>query len=222
MSRKLLKVLILAAMLSSALLSAASSAPASIWTSNGSAGGTGFTATAGTTKLTLSGISAGINCTTTSTTGVLYGPTGIVGVNATSDETLTFAGCRAGGLGATAVACCGFLRRIPSGIGRGVGAVAHVARATGSAVYHVTVAAISNCTIVVSASGGSGAFFWNVEYHSGASTVSASGQSITASWTSCGTLFGSASGSAAATFSNSSGGDPVFTVTSAFVPVITL
>jgi hypothetical protein len=56
----------------------------------------------------------------------------------------------------------------------------------------------------------------------GRKIVIIAGQAITSSWSSCGTLFGPASGSAATTFSDSTEAALVYTVTAAFGPGIAI
>jgi hypothetical protein len=224
MSRKLLKVLILAAMLSSALLSAASSAPAAVWNSNGSAGGTGFTATAPAMKLTMTGVSAGINCTTTSFTGRLYGPSGTVGTNRVADMVPTFSGCRAGGFTASAsAACCGWQWWVNT-YNSAVRAVSGAIDAAVATIVSWFVPSISGCVIDVRPTNGTGSAVVTLTYNDGTGTwtIDVTGQAVTVTWSSCGTLFGTAAGSASGTLSNASGGALAIRTTSAFVPNVTI
>jgi hypothetical protein len=221
MSRKMSKILILAAMVVTALASA-SSASATVWNSNGSGGGTGFTATAPASRLTLSGVSAGINCTGTSATGLLFGPTGDVVRDSPAAATLAFSGCRAGGF--TSTASCGSLGiwwwiwgyTFPRGFYHLHGHLVIICT--------FTVPSIPNCRITVSPTNGINTALADDTYDNSTAkvTVNATGQAITSTWSSCGTLFGSASGSAATTFSDSTGAALVYTVTSAFRPSITI
>jgi hypothetical protein len=221
MSKKMTKILILAAMVVTALASA-SSASATTWNSNGSGGGTGFTGTAPASKLTLSGVSAGINCTTTSATGSLFGPTGDVVRDSPASVSLAFSTCRAGGF--TANVSCG-----SSGIWLWIfGYVPFIGRyhfhAHLSVICTITVPSISGCTVRVSPTNGINTALADGTYDNstGRLTVSNTGQAITSVWSSCGTLFGSASGSAASTFTDSTGASLVYTVTSAFRPNVTI
>jgi hypothetical protein len=225
MSRKMLKVLILGAMVVSALVSA-SQASAATWNSNGSgrpgSGGTAFNGTAPASKLTLSGVAAGINCTTTTNSGLLYGPTGTVGTDRVADVSLAFSTCRAGGF--TATVSCTALDTSLWANSYAAPVITGVVNANGSSVCTVTVPSISGCRIDVAPAGGIGSALASGTYNNttGQLTVNATGQAITSTWSSCGTLFGSASGSAASTFTNASGGALVFTVTSTFRPSVTI
>lgn len=221
MSKKMFKILILAAMVVTALASA-SSASATVWNSNGSGGGTGFTGTAPASKLTLSGVAAGINCTTTTATGSLFGPTGDVVRDSPASATLGFSGCRAGGFSASV--SCGsagiwfwiFGYTFPRGFYH---FHAHLV-----IICTITVPSISGCRITVSPTNGINTALADGNYDNSTSrlTVNATGQAITSTWSSCGTLFGSASGSAASTFSDSTGASLVYTITSAFRPSVTI
>jgi hypothetical protein len=53
-------------------------------------------------------------------------------------------------------------------------------------------------------------------------TADLTGQRVTASWTGCGTLFGTASGSNTAKLTDSVGNPLVYTATSAFIPNVTI
>jgi hypothetical protein len=222
MSRKMLKVLILGAMVVSALASA-TSASAAVWRSNGTAPpGTPFTATAAASKLTISGASAGINCATTSATGWLYGPSGTVGVDKVADITLFFSNCRAGGFNAT-VSCPTHSVSLWA-LSYAAPVLSGEIRANTDPICTVTVASISGCTIDVGPTGGIGSVVARATYNNTTSrlTVSNTGQALTATWRSCGTLFGPVSGSGAALFTDSTGASLVYTVTSAFKPVVTI
>jgi hypothetical protein len=221
MSKKLTKILILAAMVVTALASA-SSASATVWNSNGSGGGTGFTGTAGASKLTLTGVAAGINCTTSTATGSLFGPTGDVVRDSPASATLGFSTCRAGGFTAT-VSCGGggiwfwiFGYTAPRGF--------YHFHAHLSIICTITVPSISGCRVDVSPANGINTALADGSYDNtaGRLTVNATGQALTSTWSSCGTLFGSASGSAASTFTDSTGGSLVYTTTSAFRPSVTI
>jgi hypothetical protein len=211
------KILILAAMAMTALLSA-SSASAATWSSNGSVAGTGFTATAPASKLTVTGVAAGFSCATTTATGALFGPTGTNGVDRVADVTPAFSTCRASGFTMT-VSCAA----------RGLGwwvtsyvspVVVGTLNAAANPICTLTVPSIVGCTIRLTATGGVGTRAFGVSYDdsAGVMTVSTSGQSLAATWSSCGTLLGSASGTAAATLTDSSGAALVYRITSAFVP----
>jgi hypothetical protein len=222
MSRKMLKVLILGAMVVSALASA-SSASAAVWRSNGTASpGRPFTATAAASKLAITGASAGINCTTTTATGQLYGPTGTVGVDKVADLSLSFSGCRAGGFNAT-VSC--------PALSVSLWALSYTApvlfgeiQANADPICTITVASISGCTVDVGPTTGVGGVVARGSYNNTTRklTVDVSPQALTATWRSCGTLFGAASGSGAAQFTDSAGAALVYTVTSVFVPNVTI
>jgi hypothetical protein len=215
------KILVLIAMATTALMSA-SSASATVWNSNGSAGGTGFTATAPASKLVLTGIAAGMNCTTTSATGVLYGPSGTVGVNKVADLTPAFNACRAGGFTMNVSCRTNALAWWVTGYTAPV--VSGSLNASMTPLCTMTVPSISGCTINVSPTNGVNSGVVNVSYDDTTArmTIAASGQALTATWSSCGTLFGSASGSARGTYTDSTGASLVYSITSTFRPNVTL
>jgi hypothetical protein len=215
------KAFMLAALALTALMSA-SSASATTWTSNGSATGTGFTATSAAIKFTLSGVAAGINCTTSGLTGSLYGPTGIVGTGRTADVTLAISGCRAGSFSWNVTCTPRALQWLVTSYNAPI--VSGWWRAAAVPFCTVTIPSIAGCTINFAATAGIGAAIGNVSYNdtTAAMTLATSGQAITATWSSCGTTFGTASGSAAATFTNTAGAALVYRVTSAFVPNVTI
>jgi hypothetical protein len=109
MSHALLKLAVLVAAITSTL-TLASSASATNWTSNGTAGGAAFTATAPAAKLIINSPSAPATiCTNVSETGALFGPTGPINTGPWvhgADVHLIFASCTIAGL--TATVQCGF------------------------------------------------------------------------------------------------------------------
>jgi hypothetical protein len=222
MTGKMLKALILGAVALSALAGAAS-ASATTWASNGSAAGTSFTANAPASKFAISGVTSSFVCTTTSASGKLYGPSGPLTARVAS-LTLRFSGCVAGGI--TETYSC-------TTDGTELYAVSYAApiltgelRAAASPICTVTIPSISGCTVTYAATNGIGTTWGNVTYDNTRGTLKLStvGQQLTARWSSCGTLFGSASGSAAATLGSNATppGDLTYTATAAFVPNITI
>jgi hypothetical protein len=223
MSRKLSKIFILAALAVTAL-SSAPSASAVTWSSNGSAyPGTSFNASASGTKVTLTGVSAGINCTWSDLSlSRLYGPTGAVGTNRVADLSPSFTTCRAGGFSATA-SC--FANSVSFWITSYAAPVAsgHFEGNIGT-VCTIYVPSLMNCTVTISPTFGTGSSVATGTYHdsAGTFTVSTSGQALTSTWSACGTLFGSASGSAASTLTSSSGSALQYRVWTSFVPNMTI
>lgn len=196
-------------------------ASATTWSSNGSASGTAFTATAPASKFTISGVSAGISCTTTTATGKLYGPTGAL-TTPVGNLTLGFTSCRSGGF--TYIASC-------TTDGIALNAVSYAAPTltgtfSGAAmpICRILLPWISGCVVTIEPTNGIGSVFANVTYNNttGTLAVSRTGQQLTATWSACSTWFGSASGSSPVTLTDSSGADLVYSVTSAFVPNITI
>jgi hypothetical protein len=219
-SGTLSKLLLLGALALSTLAGSAATASAVTWNSNGTASGTPFTATAPTARFVLSGISAGVTCTRPSATGLLYGPTGTVGTNQVADLSLSFTGCVTGGLSA-AVRCAAndvglWVTSYSSPIARGT------LNAAASSVCTVLVPSVLNCTLLVNPTNGAGTPILSTTYTNAAGTLvfSTTGQALTGSWSNCGTLFGSSSGSAAITFG--AGTTNTYTITSPFVPNVTI
>jgi hypothetical protein len=212
MSRKMFKVLVLGAMVVSALVSASS---ASAWTSNGPLS---FTATAPASRLALTGVSAGINCTTTTSTGRLLGPSGTGKV---ADLSLAFSTCRAGGFTAN-VSCPASSVNLTPTLISGSRVTGDVVDNT-STICTITVPSISGCTVTVTPANGIGSVVvrsGSYDDVTGILNVPTGTQALTAAWTSCGTLFGSASGSTAATFADSTGAALNYRVTSSPIPNI--
>jgi hypothetical protein len=201
MSTKLLKVLILGATVVSALASASS---ASAWTTNGPGN---FTATTGAARLTASPGPV-INCSgPNNATGTLNAKSGAGSGLGLSTVTLTFAGCTVSGLPVTVVCS-------PPAEFNGTSYSAPVTTGTLSGIRCVF--SIPNCTVTMT--GTVGATYNNTTFKI---TILSAGQSLayTASGSSCSALGFGASG--VATLTNSSGGNLVYTVTSAFKPNIT-
>jgi hypothetical protein len=92
-----------------------------------------------------------------------------------------------------------------------------------SQICKVDVPSISGCTILVSPTGGTFSTILRITYSNTTGTfdVATTGQALSASWSSCGSLFGSASSPSpvAATYTNASGGDLLYTVTSPAPPL---
>jgi hypothetical protein len=206
------------------VLAFASSASAATWHSNGVAAGTPFSLFGASSSINPGGgVLTPIRCTP-SATGLLYGPSGTVGVNRAADLSLAFVTCRAGGF--TASVSCG-----ANSVSFWVNSYSSSAReaygqlnASASSICTVTVPAISGCTLTLSPSGGWGSRVANATYRdvSGVLDIIDTGQFFTSTWSSCGTLWGSASGSSATTLTNAGGVDLQLSVSSAFVPNITI
>lgn len=220
MSRKMLMTLLLGVMALSAFVSVAP-ASATTWSSNGSASGTAFTATAPASKFTISGVSAGFGCTSTRATGKLYGPTGAL-TSPVANLTLAFTGCIMGGF--TWTASC-------TADGLALNAASYAAptltgnlSAASARICTFTLPSLPGCTLVFSPTNGIAQAVAHTTYNNtaGTLTVSSTGQALTASWSGCSTWFGSSSGSAAATLTDNTGANLVLRATSAFVPNITI
>jgi hypothetical protein len=225
MARRLVTMLVLAAALAGWAASATPSASAVTWTSNGSAGGTAFTATSPAAKFTVNSSPAvAISCSNSSMTGVEYGP----GPNALTvkwqDMTPAFSSCTAAGLAASitcgASAWAAFAASVTSG---GVTSVSLKAAAGASFFCSVTIPSLPGCTITFGASGGAGAAFAAASYDNAlkALAVLATSQTIFASWTSGCTMFSPRPGSASASLTTWAGASLLFTLTSAFKSFLT-
>jgi hypothetical protein len=190
------------------------------WNSTGSAAGTAFTASGPASKLAMAGVAAGVTCTASSASGLVYGPTGVAGLNKTSDVSTTFSACRAGGFTATVSCAANALAWWVASYDAPT--VPGFVTAGANPICTVTVPSISGCILRVIPTGGSGSRVLTADYdNSGTLTIAATGQAITSQWSSCGTLFGTASGSATAALTNLSGTALVFTLT-AGIPTITI
>jgi hypothetical protein len=215
MSRKLLKLLILTAM---ALPALASSASATGWTSNGSAGGAPFNLTAPASKMTPAGASWSVNCTTTSATGSLFGPTGLL-TQPVAKLTLAFTGCR---IGFTSTASCtaNAINFLVASYSSPIVTGQLVAAATPICTF--TVLGTMGCTVTMVPTNGLGTAIANVTYNDTTRQLAATttGQQLTLAWSSCSQLFPTASGSTPMTFTTTAGSSLIYTVTSTFVPNI--
>lgn len=223
MSRKFRMILALGALALAALTSSAASASATTWTSNGSAGGTGFTLTAPTSKFQTSGVGAGWLCTGTSASGKLYGPSGPL-TSPVAGLTLRFTGCSAAGW--SFVYTCATDGTEFDAVSYAAPVVTGVLKAATFPICTMTVPSMPGCTVNYSPTNGIGTTWADATYDNsrGTLTLSSTGQQLTASWTGCPLLFGTANGSAATTLGSNSTppGNLAFTVTSAFVPNITI
>jgi hypothetical protein len=213
MSRTIfIKLLLSVAMI---LAASTSSASASSWRTNGPMG---FTATAPASKLRLSGATAGVDCVTTGALGILNGPTGALSTSV-ADIRLTFNTCRAGGFGAT-VSCSDTSLALHVDSYSGSVVTGHV---NGGPMFCVvTVPSISGCTISVSSSTLVISTIASVTYNNttGVMDVSRTGQALSVSWSSCGTLFSPATSPVVGTFTDASGNDLLYRVTSTPLPNI--
>jgi hypothetical protein len=209
MSRKMLKVLILGAMVVSAFASAASSASATRWTS--SATGT-WSATAPASVLTLSG-GSGIYCSTTSATATVSALSGLLTAPVAS-VSLFFKSCSAADNPVT-VTCTGGGVRLFADSETPANTVNGHFTSTGASLCTIRAAVIPGCTIIVSPTAGAGATIARGKYVNpgthGVLTVFAAGQALTATISGCGTVFGSAA-TQTATFSGPSGADLPYTI----------
>jgi hypothetical protein len=220
MSRRLMKVCIAGALLIAAL-SGASSASAT-WDTNGSAGGTAFSGSAGSSKLAVSpvgGAVQGITCTQSTNTGSLFGPSlgsgnGIATVVPVFGGTCAVVGqtaavkCSSASLNAVAYA---------SGTGTTTGSLTGV-----SCIVAKTSGACGNATTFTG--GGitvTGSVNGSYVNSSGQLTISTSGQSLPTSWSSTGCLQGTGTGTATGQFTNGSGTALVYSVTGSFKPNVT-
>lgn len=192
---------------------------ASAWTTT--AGGSSLAATAPTSKLTINTATpVGVQCTGTSASGNLLS---LVNANnglptkVSSTLTLTFTGCTAAGLAAT-VNCTGTAAELWAISYSGGITTGQVRNVTCS----ITVNSLPGCKITVVGSGASGVAV-SVTYNNTTKQliVSASGQTLTASWTSACTILTPRPGSASATFTNLSNGALVYTSTATPAPVVT-
>jgi len=218
MSRRFLKVLVMGAMVVSALASA-SSASATNWSSNGSASpGTFFSATAPASRLEISVPNpahlVGVVCTNTTATGRLIGTAGPVNTGNWSDVATvrpTFSGCTAAGQSAAVVCSEGHLDAVSQSVQVVTGNIRGIS---------CTITALG-CVINVTAN------LTGNTYDNTSSVLTVNGTSgITATWTNsaaCRTLMGTtAGGSASAAFGTTTSppGPLGFTVTSSFKPNI--
>jgi hypothetical protein len=211
MSRKMLKVLILGAMIVSALASA-SSASATWTTNSGGAGGPAFSATAGATRLSVTPTGPILNCASGNrATGVLNPGnasglglatvTPIFGSGATPD-------CTVSGLAFT-VSCA-------------------AAELNGASFANpVTTGTISNidCTITIPNCSVTVTGTVPADYNETTSvlTVTFPGQALTyvATGSACTALGFAASGTRDADYTNGTGGSTAYTVVSTFKPTVT-
>jgi hypothetical protein len=220
MSRILLKILVGGAMAVSALVSASSSS-ALVWTTNGSVAGTPFTATAPAAKITISGVSSSVTCTGASTTGRWFGPTGAPPAPV-GRLTLLLSSCRVGGLNFSG--SCGTEVVDLNPVSYSSPAAGIELASTASPICTFTTAIVPTCRLTMSPSLGTGRTFAVATYNNttGQLTLDALSQTLTATWSSCGTLFGAASGVAVMRLANTAGANLVYTVTSTFVPNIVI
>jgi hypothetical protein len=208
MSRKMLKVLILGAMVVSALASASS---ASAWTTNGPFG---FTGTTGATRLTASPGPA-LNCSgPNDAVGNLFAKSSAASGLRLADVQPRFAGCTVSGLAFT-VACTPLssVSPLPAALN---GASYSAGVTTGTLSNIRCTISIPNCSVVVT--GTVNGTYNNTSF---ALTVLSTSQALayTATGASCSALGFAASGSA--TYTNGTGGNAVYVVTSSPKPSVT-
>jgi hypothetical protein len=207
---KMLKVLVVGAMAVSGLASASS---ASAWTTNGAGVGSAFTATTGATRMTATPGLA-LNCSgPNDAVGVLYAKSGAPSGLRLLALQMRFAGCAFAGLPIT-VTCTPLASVSPQPAAfNGVSYVAPVS--TGSLSNIRCVISISTCVITVT--GAVSATYNNTTFQL---TVPSSGQALSyAAPSVCSWLGFAAVGGA--DYTNSLGGNVVYTVISAFKPNIT-
>jgi hypothetical protein len=200
MSRKMLKVLILGAMVVSALASASS---ASAWTTNGPFN---FTATTGATRLTATPGPV-LNCSgPNSGTGTLNAKSGAGSGLGLATVTPRFNGCTVAGLAFT-VSCAA----------AELNGSSYVAPTTTGTISNLDCTiSIPNCTVTVT--GTVNADYNNTSFQL---TVTSAGQALsyTATGSSCSALGFAANG--AADYTSGTGGNAVYTVTTTPKPVVT-
>lgn len=191
---------------------------ASAWTTT--AGGLSLAATAPTSKLTINTASpVGIQCTGTSESGSLLAlatPSGSPPTKLSSSITLQFTGCTAAGLSASVN--CTSTTPEKWGISWSITLTVHIRNITCT----ITVASLPGCTITVASTGTNGTGVSGTYSNSTRqTTISTTGQTLTASWGSACTILTPRPGSASATFTNLSNGALVYTSTASPAPVIT-
>jgi hypothetical protein len=195
-------------------LAGASTASAN-WTTNGSAGGTAFSDTAGAALLTVTATGAaaqGLSCTSASQLVTLTGP--IVNFTLWDFDVWSFFGCRLVGQNA-AVKCSG------SSMFNGVtyAAPTTTGNLTGISCV-VTKAACGNSTSVTGGITVTGTVNGSYNNTTAKLTISNVGQQLNVSWPSAGCLSGSSAG-ATGSLTDSAGASLVYSVTSSFVPNVT-
>jgi hypothetical protein len=216
MYRKILKVMVLGAMLVTALVGA-STASATNWQSNGSAAGTPFTATAGPVKVRINVPSnLNFNCTGSSLTGNVFGPVGPANTgpwNGVETTVPAFSACTVAGLTvATSLT-----------VGGVVDALSYTAPVTTDKYTFTFTAKVTGCVFTIAVNAATQA-----NNTAGTFAVQAAGQSTVASWpnsTGCDTITGTGpsdpdSASAVVTANTTPATDLVYTYTSAFTPSV--
>jgi hypothetical protein len=222
MSRRLMKVCIVGALLVSAFVGA-SSASAS-WTTNGSPSGTAFTGTGGASKLAVTpvgGAVQGITCTNSSNSGKLLGTVLPDGLGIAKEIAPVFNGtCQVAGQ--TAAVKCATTSTLSA---TAYNPATSVTTGTLSGVSCVIVKTSGACGNATTFTGGGITVTGSVSGTYGNTTqqltVNTAGQSLGVSWSSTGCLQGTGTGTASGSFTNASGTALVYSTTSAFKPQVT-
>jgi hypothetical protein len=220
MSRLVMKVSIVSALVVS-VLAGPSSSLASTWHTNGNATGITFSATGGARQLsvhTSAGVQ-GITCSGGTITGRLYGSAssgaGLATIYGPTTHNCLVVGqamavkCGVGALDAVSYSAA---TNLVSGVGNVTG-VACVAAKINGACGNATTFTGGGITFSGSGSGTYGNTTQQV-------TVNTAGQNISVAWSSTGCLQGTGTGSAKGTLRNASGTSLVYTATSTFRPQI--
>jgi hypothetical protein len=222
MSRRLMKVCIVGALLVSAFVGA-SSASAN-WTTNGDATGVAFSGSAGASKLGVTATGStvgvqGITCTSSSNTGSLFGPSLASGSGIASVLPIFGGTCQV--VGQTAAVKCG--NATLNGLTYSAVTNVSAGNLTGiSCVVAKTSGACGNATTFtgggITVTGTVNGSYGNTSQQL---TIDLAAQNLKASWNSTGCLQGTGTGSATGAFSNASGTALTYSVTSAFKPQAT-
>jgi hypothetical protein len=230
---KLFKFIMMFVLLCTA--SAAAASTASAWTTNAAAGGSAFTATAPAALLRITpsgGATVGLNCTGTvapgnRATGTVLALSGVTPTSPTqvvSNLQLTFTNCTIAGVPATV--SCTSTAQLWALSPNPAGPTSVVRGEVRNVNCTVTVPAFSGppqCTLSITGNGASGRGVYG-DYSNSASTVTAllsPAQTLQATWTAGCTFLPAGGGPAPATFTNKAQTALVYTVTSAYKPVIT-